>query len=1147
MFASFDLQPGICSDDMDIQDSAAFKPTNNLFRNSRESGSVRAQGKSQLDPEPASRSRKRQCNNDQSRFHDLTTDRSALRFSRPQPSLGSNQSSRTAERGTRPRQHEEFRGVEHSVKMPKSYRNRSPQSAQWQRVPAEDSADERFTSEAARSRRAAINLEANSSKDEAMSPVSSKVPRRRSISRESPDELQGGVTTQQLPRYMNSNQKPQNTNSDSLLSPSRKRSPSDIRPTDFASSPSQGPKRAKRSHGSSKSFNVRSIHIGSEKQQGGKLVFQPDRNRLEFLGNPTKSDDSFKILVRNITTAVVGDERSSKVTLKLSKDINSSIQKVNIQFIKISDKDGFATLIENNVKIQERSMEYMNNAFNHHESEMDALRKASKMPLIESVSSEPKRECRVPSTRQKLSSSLQGDSEDPPKEEINPKKRYENSLTCQSSTSLTKITRDMTITSRSGDKTGVQGSKTKWSTSNDKDDQSEIEIPIKKFKPIPESERQTRSVGRRSTRLSDISIKQRDDDDASSNLSLKDDPFRKEWKQPLVYPPNGKKKAEVTLEDRNRLSDDDFLNDNLIAFYMRFLQDHLERTNKEAAKQVYFFNSYFYDTLTKVSKGRQEINYSGVAKWTRNVDLFSYKYVVVPINHNAHWFLAIICNLPGLLGEDKPNEAKDDDKATPTPSNAKESSTQPGKEVHEILESPEPEANLDRNRATRSPDSQPSKATRDRLASILLEHDPGDAKSAERVAKEHEKGQQQPEESQSDEIHTSKKPPELTSADEWPTEDDHRPSPFKFTTGLLNKKEVESKTNSAAAPQASPLKKGKAGQKLSPDRATIITFDSLDQARTPAIRILREYICEESVSKRGKEVDPKHIKGMRARQIPLQPNWSDCGLYLLAYLEKFVQGPHQFITKLLRREMDEKKDWPPLGSGLLRQRLRDFLDQLYQEQGWVKGSKIETQQLLVDQEPVSYLLGPSSSGKAEVEKEVDGTPEKSKQLSDGNKKAENETTKETTAEPPPEPYKSESESDSGDSSEEDQLQLVPNGRLPATASREHSPPSSLRNSHEIDPREKKKDEDVVEVPDSQPSKSLDSINTKSKKSNVEEGVAKAKSQDNKQSKVDHDLGQSKVNKSAKIERPRVEIQIRATPPPSPVRARKSPRGTRQKR
>lgn len=41
--------------------------------------------------------------------------------------------------------------------------------------------------------------------------------------------------------------------------------------------------------------------------------------------------------------------------------------------------------------------------------------------------------------------------------------------------------------------------------------------------------------------------------------------------------------------------------------------------------------------------------HSRVEKWTKGVNLFEKDYIIIPINEQQHWFLAIIC-FPGLSG-----------------------------------------------------------------------------------------------------------------------------------------------------------------------------------------------------------------------------------------------------------------------------------------------------------------------------------------------------------------------------------------------------------------------------------------------------------------------------------------------------------------
>merc|ERR1711881_402662 len=70
-------------------------------------------------------------------------------------------------------------------------------------------------------------------------------------------------------------------------------------------------------------------------------------------------------------------------------------------------------------------------------------------------------------------------------------------------------------------------------------------------------------------------------------------------------------------------------------------------------KSAYFFGTHFFTTVAdtsgipKDSKVRG-INYKAVERWTAKDDIFSYDYVIVPINEMAHWYLAIICNLPNV-------------------------------------------------------------------------------------------------------------------------------------------------------------------------------------------------------------------------------------------------------------------------------------------------------------------------------------------------------------------------------------------------------------------------------------------------------------------------------------------------------------------
>ncbi|KAI7964992.1 hypothetical protein MJO29_003090 [Puccinia striiformis f. sp. tritici] len=45
-------------------------------------------------------------------------------------------------------------------------------------------------------------------------------------------------------------------------------------------------------------------------------------------------------------------------------------------------------------------------------------------------------------------------------------------------------------------------------------------------------------------------------------------------------------------------------------------------------------------------------NYKAVAKWTKHVDIFKKKYIVIPINEDSHWYFLVILNPENLLSHD---------------------------------------------------------------------------------------------------------------------------------------------------------------------------------------------------------------------------------------------------------------------------------------------------------------------------------------------------------------------------------------------------------------------------------------------------------------------------------------------------------------
>ena len=110
------------------------------------------------------------------------------------------------------------------------------------------------------------------------------------------------------------------------------------------------------------------------------------------------------------------------------------------------------------------------------------------------------------------------------------------------------------------------------------------------------------------------------------------------WPEPIIYPSTGTNRTSVEFEDVFRLEDGEFLNDNIISFYLRYLYEYSGQ-NKD---KVYIFSTYFFSRLT--SGAKRDIDYEAVEKWTAKVNIFNYEYLVVPVNHSLHWYLVIIYN-----------------------------------------------------------------------------------------------------------------------------------------------------------------------------------------------------------------------------------------------------------------------------------------------------------------------------------------------------------------------------------------------------------------------------------------------------------------------------------------------------------------------
>ncbi|KAI5101694.1 sentrin-specific protease 5 [Silurus meridionalis] len=87
-------------------------------------------------------------------------------------------------------------------------------------------------------------------------------------------------------------------------------------------------------------------------------------------------------------------------------------------------------------------------------------------------------------------------------------------------------------------------------------------------------------------------------------------------------------KHTLALEDLSTLEDQNWVNDQVINMYGELIMD-------ATSHKVHFFNSFFYRQL--VAKG-----YEGVKRWTKKVDVFSKRLLLIPLHLEIHWSLITV-------------------------------------------------------------------------------------------------------------------------------------------------------------------------------------------------------------------------------------------------------------------------------------------------------------------------------------------------------------------------------------------------------------------------------------------------------------------------------------------------------------------------
>ena len=92
-------------------------------------------------------------------------------------------------------------------------------------------------------------------------------------------------------------------------------------------------------------------------------------------------------------------------------------------------------------------------------------------------------------------------------------------------------------------------------------------------------------------------------------------------------------KIQITVKDIETLGGLNWLNDEIINFYMQMIVCRSQE--QKQMRSVYAFTTFFYPRVV-------EQGHAGVKRWTKKVDIFSYSLLLIPVYLGMHWCLATV-------------------------------------------------------------------------------------------------------------------------------------------------------------------------------------------------------------------------------------------------------------------------------------------------------------------------------------------------------------------------------------------------------------------------------------------------------------------------------------------------------------------------
>ncbi|KAI9573550.1 hypothetical protein HD554DRAFT_2167133 [Boletus coccyginus] len=429
----------------------------------------------------------------------------------------------------------------------------------------------------------------------------------------------------------------------------------------------------------------------------------------------------------------------------------------------------------------------------------------------------------------------------------------------------------------------------------------------------------------------------------------------------LIYPPTGTGALSIMHSDLRRLQPEEYLNDTLIEFGLKLWLNELRGKDPALADQIHVFSSFFYKKLN--NRKNPEDGYNSVRKWTSKIDLFAKKYVIVPINENVHWYLAIIYEPGHTLEPPLPPSRLSGARVTRKRKHQLERANTNTEALAEVsLQRSSPAAHvteggpvvdmssMDATRATtpsttRCEDMEEMDDVAitvfDKSCSITAVSEPASTTSSEIQIRESSPNLVHPPSDSMD----MDADPSVTDVIVIPNPTCIPVSQFYAKPGDVKPVETIDNEDSGEDQQqeaeVDDMLAVTQSSTVDLPQTYIFTLDSLGARHPQAIKVLKHYLASEAKDKRNFD----EVRGAVGKQVqvPVQPNTWDCGIYLLHFVKVFMDAPSEFLEQILSTRgtmpsSERKKMWQDHEIPQFRDYLGSRIIQLSEE--WKDGKTV---------------------------------------------------------------------------------------------------------------------------------------------------------------------------------------------------------------